>query len=79
MFATIVSGSGDRITPSASPASERLDRELTHLAQLEGQVDRELGRGLALLWDREHYRPLGFVRATDFVREMLGIQAGRAR
>ena len=75
---------GDRIaspcaTPSASPAAARLDRELTHLTRCEGQVDRELGRGLALLWDREHYRPLGFVRATDFVREMLGIQESRAR
>jgi len=73
------SGDGDRVTSSASPAAALLDGELTHLAQLEGQIDRELGRGLALLWDREHYRPLGFVRATDFVREMLGIQEGRAR
>jgi hypothetical protein len=73
------SGDGDRATPSASPAAARLDREVTHLAQLEGQVDREVGKGLALLWDRERYRPLGFVRATDFVREMLGIQESRAR
>ena len=64
---------------SASPAATRLDREMVHLARLEGQVDRELGCGLALLWDREPYWALGSVRATDFVREMLGIQESRAR
>jgi hypothetical protein len=63
----------------ASPAARRLDRELFHLARLEGQVDRELGRGLALLWGREHYLPLSYARATDFVREILGIQESRAR
>jgi hypothetical protein len=72
-------GSGDGHRIPSSDAAAHLDRELAHLARLEGQLDRELGRGLALLWDREHYRRLGFVRATDFVREMLGIQEGRAR
>jgi hypothetical protein len=43
------------------------------------RLDRELALGLATLWDRELYRPLGYVRATDFVREHLGVQENRAR
>ncbi len=63
----------------AQPAALARDAALWRLARAESEADRELARGLALLWDRELYRPLGFVRATDFVREELGIKEGRAR
>ena len=33
------------------------------MSQAEDQVDRELARGLALLWDRDLCVPLGFARA----------------
>jgi hypothetical protein len=55
------------------------DARLWRLAHAEAEADRELARGLASLWRHELYRPLGFVRATDFVREHLGIKEGRAR
>jgi hypothetical protein len=59
--------------------AQTLDRELWTLVHGEARAERELARGLAVLWDREHYRPLGHARAIDFVREELGIEEGTAR
>ncbi len=60
-------------------AARALDRELWALVHAEARAERELARGLAALWDGERYRPLGYVRAIDFVREHLGIEEGTAR
>ncbi len=65
--------------PSALPEALRLDAGLWRLAHAETQADRQLARGLAALWDKELYRPLGHVRATDFVREHVGLKESRAR
>ena len=59
--------------------AQTLDRELWALVHAAARAERELARGLAVLWDREHYRPLGYARAIDFVREELGVEEGTAR
>ena len=64
---------------TCSPETARLDCELVRLTQAEMQLDRELALGLAMLWDQELFWPLGSARATDFVREYLGIHENRAR
>jgi len=79
-FARDPAGAGDAPSPAAAWWEARsLDRALWALAQAGARADRELALGLAALWDREHYRPLGYVRAIDFVREHLGIEEGTAR
>lgn len=59
--------------------AQRLDREIVRLVRAEIRLDRDLAIGLAILWDQELYRPLGYARAIDFVREQLGIEESRAR
>jgi hypothetical protein len=56
-----------------------LDRDLVRLARDEAELDRQLAIGMANFWDRKCFDPLGYARATDFVREHLGIQESRAR
>jgi hypothetical protein len=57
----------------------QLDRELARLARDEAELDRQLAIGLASFWDRKCFVALSCERATDFVREHLGIQENRAR
>jgi hypothetical protein len=56
-----------------------LDAELRFLAQLEGQADRQMARGLALLWQGDRSLDLGRARPIFFVREELGMKESRAR
>jgi hypothetical protein len=56
-----------------------LDRDLVRLARAEAELDRQLAIGMANFWDRKCFDPLCYARATDFVREHLGIQESRAR
>src|SRR5262245_2344511 len=62
-----------------APEAVRLDRELVRLARQEAELDRQLAIGLANFWERRCYVALTYQRATDFVREHLGIQENRAR
>jgi hypothetical protein len=56
-----------------------VDARLMKLAQLEGQADRQMARGLALIWQERRYLALGSSRPIDFVREHLGMKESRAR
>ena len=56
-----------------------LDVELMELAQWEGQADRQVARGLALLWQDRRHLALGRSRPIVFVREQLGMKESRAR
>ena len=56
-----------------------LDVELMELAQWEGQTDRQMGRGLALIWQDRRHLALGRSRPIVFVREELGMKESRAR
>ena len=56
-----------------------LDVELMELAQWEGQADRQMGRGLALIWQDRRHLALGRSRPIVFVREELGMKESRAR
>ena len=62
-----------------APQATHLDRDLVRLARDEAELDRQLAIGLANFWDRKCFDPLCYARATDFVREHLGIQENRAR
>ncbi len=56
-----------------------LDVELMELAQWEGQADRQMARGLALIWQDRRHLALGRSRPIVFVREELGMKESRAR
>ena len=56
-----------------------LDVELLELAQWEGQADRQVARGLALIWQDRRYLAIGRSRPIVFVREELGMNESRAR
>src|SRR4026209_2465576 len=62
-----------------APQATHLDRDLVRLARDEAELYRQLAIGLANFWDRKCFDPLCYARATDFVREHLGIQENRAR
>ncbi len=64
---------------AAARSARALERETQALACTHLALDRELALGLARMWDQQLFRPLGYVRATDYVREQLGLKEGKAR
>src|SRR5688572_18706793 len=72
-------GNSAPVPPVELTRALELDAELRLLGQLEGQADRQMARGLALLWQGDRSLDLGRARPIFFVREELGMKESRGR